>query len=313
MPDLTFDLKAIPDGIQESFGLPQPNWKTVYEFMKPRLTPETWAHGWNQIAEQWLTMLGAAMGPEYRVRRSPRFYTLDACADDVGDSLIGFANKTLSNLEGIFADLNRPNLPGQRVIIFFAARRSYYSYVSALHPDGVQHGTSAGMYISGGYRYRHTICAPAKPFELQSTVVHELTHHVLDHLDTPRWLEEGVTKMMQERITGYSFFHLDRELARRHRDHWSRTGLTEFWMGRAHKDPEGQELSYNLSQVFTRRIASDWPTRFMLFIRDAKRADAGNASAMEHLGVELKSIAESFLGPGDWACRTEDGANGAKS
>jgi hypothetical protein len=271
--------------------------------MKERFAGETWAPAWNDIAEQWLGLLAERMGPEFRLRRSSRFFTLDAYPDKMGTSLITFANATLNTLETIFSPLGRPATAGQRVIIFFATRRDYYSYVSCYVPDGASEATSGGMYLRRPYSYRHTICPPKNEHELRHTVAHELTHHVLDHLRLPLWLEEGLAKMMEERITGFGYFRLDREMVRRHRDYWTNNGLSDFWLGRSYRDPEGQELSYNLSQVFTRRIASDWPKRIMAFVRDATYKDGGDASARQHLGVSLQKLAESFLGPGDWEFR----------
>jgi hypothetical protein len=300
--DSQLDLAELPGAFDEAFGLPQPNWELIYKWVQPRIPEGGWAAAWDSIAEQWLLTLGQRLGPEYHLRRTGRFLTLDALPDRNGNALVAFANTSLTALEQIFARLERPAIPGRRVIIFFADRRSYYSYVSHFKREGIW-ATSGGMYLRPRYGYRHTVVAPGQDWHLRGATAHELTHHVLDHLRLPRWIEEGLTEMMNERLTAVPSFGLDRETARRHREHWSRVGLQEFWLGRSYGDPESQELSFNLSQVLIRRLAADFPAKFFDFLRDASRDDAGDGSARTHLGMDLQAIAATFLGPGDWSIR----------
>lgn len=261
--------------------------------------------GWDSIAEQWLTLLGASLGPGYQLRNSDRFFILDPLAQREGENLIAFANDTLATLERTFAALNRPEIPGKRVVIAFANRRHYYSYIAHFDPEG-EFATSGGRYMFAEYMYRHILSGPGTLGNHRGTVAHELTHHVLDHLALPLWLEEGLTQMMSERLTGERSFTLDRELAARHRSYWPRAGLQAFWEGHSYRDPEGQELSYNLSEVLVRRLAADYTGRFFDFVREAVWTDAGDASARANLGMDLGAIAASFLGPGDWQYRPQE-------
>lgn len=297
-------LEDIPGSIKVQFGLPQPDWRVVHTWMKARIGEAEWAAAWDTVAEQWLRLLGSALGSEYKLRDEYRFYTLDGLTDREGVALARFANESLRVLEATFATLNRPNILGRRVVIFFGDRRSYYSYTAAMDRPGAW-ATSGGRYIPRGYR--HTIVAPCRAEYRQCVVAHELTHHVLDHLRLPLWVEEGLAQMMEEQLARQSRFHLDRELVRRHREFWAQTGLTEFWLGKSYHDPEGQELSYNMAQVLVRRLAADHRKQFMGFVRDAQRGDAGEASAQRHLGIGLSEIVAGFLGPGDWSFRPPSG------
>jgi hypothetical protein len=134
----------------------------------------------------------------------------------------------------------------------------------------------------------------------EETIAHELTHHALKELGLPLCLEEGLTQMMEERITGRTHFRVTHELIQRHRDHWSEVGADRFWSGEAFHSAEDdeQELAYHLSQLIVRSLLSDRPEEFFAFAR-ACREQGPETAALEHLGQSLNALGAHWTGGPD--------------
>jgi hypothetical protein len=140
-----------------------------------------------------------------------------------------------------------------------------------------------------------------------------LTHLLLVERELPLWLEEALTQLMEELVTGTTGFAVDREIMDRHRSYWGRHGLDTFWSGQSFSSPDdGQELSYHLSEVLARPLLADTPRRFLTFAAAAKWEDCGASAAKEHLGMSLGELASRALGLGDWEPKPTDATDQAK-
>ncbi len=106
---------------------------------------------------------------------------------------------------------------------------------------------------------------------------------------------------MPQVILGRHAFHVDHELAAKHKKFWTSQSLKGFWSGadfERHGTPT--QLSYHLAELLLRLIISDHPKAFRKFLTAARWEDAGEAAAKEHLGRSLGDVASTFLGKGRW-------------
>jgi len=131
---------------------------------------------------------------------------------------------------------------------------------------------------------------------MEQTIAHELTHHALHDAQLPLWVEEGITQMMEERVTGQTNFKLDRQMLRRHREHWLDGSLERFLSGEGFSAPhdDEQELSYHLAQLVVRGLLSRDPKSFFAFARACGTTNPGDA-ATRHLGATPDEIVERAL------------------
>jgi hypothetical protein len=186
------------------------------------------------------------------------------------------------------------------VVIALRKSEDYYSFISRFYPEEGEFGTSGGVYINEGEPSVPVIAMPVNTkHAVEQTLAHELTHHALRGLELPLWVEEGLTQMMEERVTGYTSFTMNQELLERHRERWSdddRLALERFWSGEAFHSPrdDEQELAYHLSQVLVRGLLTQRPKEFIAFARGCAELGA-EGSAAEHLGETPDGIAARVL------------------
>lgn len=77
---------------------------------------------------------------------------------------------------------------------------------------------------------------------------------------------------MERKIGGQKHGMLDRELHRKHSNHWSTQTITAFWSGHSFKDPDGEisHLSYSLAEILVDLMVQEFPN-FMEFVARADR------------------------------------------
>jgi hypothetical protein len=137
------------------------------------------------------------------------------------------------------------------------------------------------------------------PISVQQVLVHELTHDLLGHLPLPLWLNEGLA-VMSESLVGQRRFMVTRELADRHRKHWTETNLQAFWAGTTFDVPgDDSELSYSLGEILVHLLAEKGPG-FGEFVGAADWRDGGHEAAVTFLNQGLEEAVGGFLGPGNW-------------
>lgn len=204
--------------------------------------------------------------------------------------------RILETLKGVAADEGY----GKHVALVFKDVDQYYEYTSQFYPDDGEFGLSAGVYINEGYGH---FAFPSQDISIAEPIAaHELTHACLAHLPIPTWLNEGIAVVMEEVLVGVSPY-INSELLLRHRRYWNSETINGFWRGDSfHAIDEGQELSYSLAQMLVRNISKDYQA-FSSFCRAVKSDDAGEAAAIQFLGVSLQALIEPLLGEGDWCPR----------
>lgn len=279
-------------------GLPHVDWGAADAWISKQ-QPDTskQASLRRALAAVWLDELRDALEVDHRRWRHALIEGLGPVDDGLairvsraGDRSIEVITKALQPIRP------RAQLPPVAIV---ALKRTddYYTFISHYYPDEGQWGTSGGCYINEGSDSFPVIALPVQVrHSVELTIAHEMTHHALRGLDLPLWVEEGLTQMMEERVTGYTDFRLDREMIERQRGHWDEVALSRFWSGEAFSSSEEdeQELAYHLAQVLVRGLLTQRAADFFVFVRECGASGVEQA-ASEHLGGTLEDVADRFL------------------
>jgi hypothetical protein len=236
---------------------------------------------------------------EYRRWRHERIEGLAPADDGLARRASQGADRAMAIVErSLRPVLGDARVPDVAVVVFRDADPYYSFKADGREEEGVS-ATSSGYYRNeGGDSFPLIVTHTQTKWHLESTIAHEMAHHAMCDLDLPLWLEEGFAQMMEERVTGYTGFRLDREMVARQRERWSE-GLDEFWSYDAFVSPreDDQELAYHLAEWLVRAALADQPERFFAFVRSCA-GGRDEAAAVEHFGCELEELGFRLLG---WA------------
>jgi hypothetical protein len=282
-------------------GFSRPDWKQVSRYVRSHFSPEELSEAWRFIGQKWLEELARNLGGEARIYKSPQFNFL--CLSDIHPvtipPLLEHAEACLALIRSILGAAAWKGYHGKHVLLIFAEEDDYLAYVSYYYPEG-EHALSGGMFIHDGYGH---IALPQEDVRLgRDVIAHELTHNLLCHLTIPLWLNEGLAKQVEHRVSGGSL-RLDQDLAKRHAAYWNEFRIQEFWAGNSFYMPdEGSSLSYSLAEILVNLLREDG-AKFGEFVLNAKWPDAGQESAIAILDRDLGEATAEFLGPGNWGPR----------
>lgn len=306
-------------------GFCYPDWKVVEDAIRTEVPDSESPAVWREISHAWLMTIANQLGRGYKVLDSPNFHILVKTSCQLGEILPArcesFRGKILSMLEGIAEDAGR----GKNVVMVYPDNDVLCRYMSYFDGDG-EHPEMTGVCVHSGYTHV-ALCPPqrraweapgtlnfapgnhdhAQSIMFNSVLVHELIHNFLSHLSLPLWLNEALTMRVEGLIWGGDRLRLDRELHRRHMEHWSAETIQDFWSGASWGDPgEGFELSYSLAQVLWEKIEHDLGAtkeEVCRFVRAASANDAGETALKEVFAHGLEDLVSDFLGEGDWSPR----------
>jgi hypothetical protein len=286
-------------------GLPQVDWGMTDAWLrKGGMGPDgaDLAAARRAVTAAWLDELRDALSTDHRRWRRAGVEGLGPLGGNLSVRIADAADESLK----VIAEALRPIRGDEPIppvaVVAIGSTDDYYSFVSHFYGDEGEWATSAGMYIRGGEEVFPLLVLDAKPrWGAEETVAHELTHHALVGRELPRWAEEGLTQMMEERVTGRGTFHVDRPILERHRGQWSDPeNLSRFWDGETFSSAEGeeQELSYHLAQMVVRGLLTREPKAFFALARACKAMGA-EAAAAEHLSTGLDEVVYGMLGIGE--------------
>lgn len=292
---MTVKLESIP----AAFHLPRPNWDVIHTWVESHVAAPDQPAAWAEIAEDWLSVLNQALGNAYRVHRSEHILLFASVNDEQAEMLLRYAESGIATITDALGDLACEKWLGPLVILLFADNETYGNFTSPTDPE-IELIRSAGTCFRHGYV--HIAVRPAAPDPLSRTILHELTHACLSHLNLPLWLEEGITQLAEEAaLFQWGHFTLNSESAAENRRYWREHGLSQFWWGEGFLlFDEGQGYSYQLAQILFRLIMADHRKRLPDFVRHAVAEDAGDSAARKYLGKGLAELAAQFLGQGSW-------------
>lgn len=251
------------------------------------------------LAAAWLDEVRDALKSDHRRWRHARVEGLGP----VDKNIAIHASRAADSAFEIIEKALRPILGGNPIppvgIVVMATLEDYLSFIAAYYPDEGEFATSGGMYLNGGTDAFPFVALPApSAASVAGVIAHELTHHALFGMGLPLWVEEGLTQMMAERVTGIPNFVLNEELLGRHRHRWQESGLDGFWSGASFHSPheDEQELAYHLSQILVRGQLDRDAAAFFRFAR-ACRESGPEAAVRDHFGTDPDDVVERFLGP----------------
>lgn len=287
--------------IRRERGFPHVDWGAAERWMELEAPAGRRDDLHRAIAAAWLDELRDSLSDDHCRWRS-------ALVEGVGPVTDGLATRTSRCVERAARVIREAMTPirGSRAIppiavIALQRAEDYYSFISPYYPEEGEWGTSGGVYINEGEDGFPMIVMPVQTkSSVERTIAHELTHHALRIMSLPIWVEEGLTQMMEERVTGSTDFRLDREMLARHRERWDTGGIERFLSGEAfhsaHDDE--QELAYHLSQVIVRGLLSSRPEDFFCFARDCGNGESVEDAAVMHLGESPADLVGGMIGLG---------------
>ena len=291
------------DWIEELFetheDFPRPNWDAIAEHIKNSFDEHWFNEQWSLVVDVWLANIIEALGDGYWLGESHNFLIVSSDSEQSVNALARYLEDKLINILTSLTDIASDEGYGKHVVIVFDSKDQYYSYISYFYPEEGEFSGSAGIYLNRGYGH---FALTSTSIDMNEIVVaHELTHACLDHLPLPLWLNEGITQIMEDKISRSGRFVADSEIMDQHRKFWGNEEIQQFWSGRSFYRPdEGNELSYHLARLVVGAISHNYDA-FKEFVISANYHDGGEAAAQEVFGGSLGSVMEQFLGPGTWA------------
>lgn len=291
---------------REGTRWPIPDWEAL-DAQEPVQQAAQYAY-WTAAARQWQQAITAQWPGGYRVAESRHFLLMSALEQDEQKLLLSFCETARKRLLEYLPGVTVDPLRGKHVVMVIEDADDYYDYIAHYYPDGGEYAGSSGVFVHAGYGH-FALLGGVHLAELEPVLAHELAHCLVSHLPLPAWLNEGIAVNCEHRMFPQlehpsAQKYLPKEMAAKHRAHWSTETIQDLWSGRSfHAPDESCMLAYDLAKKLTRLAASDLDA-FRAFATSADIADAGLA-AESALGYPLQNLAEAVLGPGDWQPRPE--------
>ena len=256
----------------------------------------------------WLEHMRHALGPHFKLIETEQAFVLSSLEDGPQRATANYIASTRKKVTHLLAGLAAFPADGKSILLVLDDEEWYYHYVSVYYPSEGEFAFSGGMFINAGCP--HFVVRRADLAQIEPVVAHELTHNALAHLKLPLWLDEGIAVNTERRIAGtLPSLHTPREIDAMQRRFWGEAEIQQFWSGESfQRTDDGNLLSYELARVMVEQMARDW-TPFAEFVRHARCDDAGAASALQHLGIDLGAAASALTGKpavSGWAPRLDE-------
>ena len=293
------DFKAwFPD----SEGFPRPDAKAIEKWIRQNVSSDRLNDAWQGIMRAWLQRICERLGKSYVVTESAHFHLLSELDAKKQKELLSFLEQARARVLRQLGDISLTERPGKHVIMRFSDEDEFYRYTSWFDVEG-EYAGFGGRFHGGDcahIAYPHSDVSGAD----YRTLVHELTHDLLESFPHPAWLGEALAMAFEgdDAQTGGPL--VTRELADEHRAYWNPRTIQEFWQGISFGDVEGQKLAYSLASILLNLIATEVrppQAQFRDFVLHADGKDAGQSAAREYLDIDLSDLVATFLGPGEWA------------
>lgn len=283
--------------LPQSAKYPLPDWEAIDATFDAAAAPDVANAFWDDRGREWVHLLRAAFGTDYRGYESANFWLISSQSEATCRRLLQWAETVRTKvLQALTIDPTGV-LFGRCPILMLHDLETYYDYISIYYTDGV-HALSGGVYLNRGYG--HFVFTFLDLGQSEAVLAHELAHSLVSHLPLPLWLNEGVAQLSEIAVTGRDSANYD-EIRATLDSFWTAETIQEFWTGMSfNRQDEGQMQSYHLAKVLTRRLTTDM-ARFRAFLQEADLLDAGTAALRKHFGVGLETLVSDYLGEGNWA------------
>jgi len=302
-----------------SEGLPTFDWSAVHAWLAtiPDAAEQARAYATAELA--WLAYLREALEPvslssqkpAYRLMKHGDALLLSSLEPVLARATLDFMADVAQHIPEVLDGLTQPHGWGYDILIVLDDLNTYYRYVARYDHKAGNYAGSSGVFIQEDCKHFVT-CKANKLDAMESVIAHEMTHAYLAHLPLPLWLNEGLAVNTEHRLVpsyapagiypNWLSAHnsIMQQYHKEHRAYWNTNPIQQFWSGEQFNTVDGQTLSYNLATLLVSLFARNWE-RFRAFTLQAHAADAGQTSALAHLGLGLGDAVSALLERPDMA------------
>lgn len=275
-------------------GFPRLDWKSVREWVDG-LDESHQSAAWAQAEIAWLLRLRRSLGAQYRLDTLGSAALVSSLDANIARSTLDFMTKSIRRISAVLDGVASSSDWGHDILVVFEDDETYYRYVSHFYGQDGEFAASGGMFINDGCSHFVTMKSDLRVVE--PVIVHEMTHACLSHLPIPAWLNEGLAVNTERRLSpplGPESL-TPRQMHAKHQAFWTATNIQQFWSGTSWlRTDDGNMLSYDLARILVSEFAANWE-QFKQFVLKADMADAGNSSALEHMGIDLGTAVCTML------------------
>jgi hypothetical protein len=271
---------------------------------------------WRAFFQDWFIVLGQELklhshyAPNGFIRAWREEFLLLSPLDERRTELLArFCQRSARRICRALPELAQKSKDGALPIIVFPDTEVYQRYTAHLYREEAGIAT-AGMFVlaadddelhasSSLAGFGHFIVLADEIEHAEPTLVHEMTHALLSHLDLPLWIDEGIATMMEGSLAHAASdpaFVINRrsDLLRRHRLFWTEQTKPGFWDGSAFRDGASSELAYDMAFRIVFELARDLSS-FSAFAKAANPMDGGAAAADEIYGLPVEALLDAHL------------------
>jgi hypothetical protein len=267
-------------------GFPIMYWSAVADWLAtigdPDIRRQARLHG----QRAWLMHMRDALGPHFSLHESENAFVLSSLESTVVAATAKYVTSARRKVASALGKLAEFAADEKSIMLVLDDEEWYYHYVAVYYPSEGEFAFSGGMFINAGCP--HFVVRRADLASIEPVIVHELAHSAVSHLRLPLWLDEGIAVNTEHKIAGAGRgLYTPHEIRAKHLRFWGETEIQQFWSGEAfRRTDDGNMLSYDLARIMVEHMAKSWEP-FERFVMNARREDAGAASAAEHLDVDL--------------------------
>jgi hypothetical protein len=239
-----------------------------------------------ELHRAWLQHLRDSLGDAFWLHESDDALIVSSLEEPAAAAMSRYVTAARRRVAQTLGELARFPQGLKSVVLVVDDVDSYYRYIGMFYPAEGEFALSGGIFIGAGCP--HFVVRRAELNSVEPVIAHELTHSALAHLDLPLWVDEGLAVNTEHRIAGaHRGLHTPRQLHAKHVAFWNDELIQEFWSGASfHRADDGNMLSYDLARIMVAQMGRSWPA-FERFAAAARREDAGDGAAREHLELDL--------------------------
>ncbi|UXM94536.1 hypothetical protein N5853_10550 [Bartonella sp. HY329] len=246
----------------------------------------------NQVlAKFWLLHLRDSLGAGYKLYQGDNIFLISNQDERIikltMDFLKSGRERVLKALPGLAAS------SGDMLAIMIDEGEQYYDYTGKYNTVKSQIILSSGVFINSVLP--HFVTNETQLTLVEPTIIHELTHYYLAHLELPLWLDEGLAVNV-ERVIAKNAPPAEYlvELYEEHLAYWDYRTIHKFWNGMAYNHSTKAKLAYDLGRMMVYHLAKQ-KNEFKSFVEDSNRYDSGASAAKRHFKMTLGQIVCALL------------------
>lgn len=171
-------------------GFPRPDSKAIGEWIRQNVSPDRVEDAWQGIIREWLQRICERLGKSYVAAESSHFHLLSELEGKKQKELLTFLEQARAGILRQLGDISLPERQGKHVVMRFSEEDEYYRYTSYFDSEG-EYAGFGGRFHGGDcahIAYPHSDVIGAD----QGTLIHELTHDLLESFPHPTWLGEAL-------------------------------------------------------------------------------------------------------------------------